>query len=145
EWAKRYGELANGVVDRIDSGGVAHIDLGRIEGLMAPEDQVPGERLVPGRPTACVILEPLRGYRPPAVRLSRAHRLFVQRMLEAEVPEVAAGVVEVKAIAREAGLRTKVAVATTEPTVDPVGACVGPRGVRHRALLADLPNEHVDI
>jgi transcription termination/antitermination protein NusA len=146
-FSQRYGELASGLVDRIDGQGAVHVDLGHIEGVMGLEDQVPGEALVPGRPLSFVILEgrQVAGQRTPTVRVSRAHRLFLQRMLEAEVPEVAAGIVEVKAIAREAGLRSKVAVASTDPGVDPVGACVGPRGVRHRSLLEDLPGEHVDI
>ncbi len=145
EYSKRYGELATAAVDRIDSSGVVHIDLGHIEGLMAPEDQIPGEQYSPGRPVAFVILEPVRASRPPALRVSRAHRLFVQRLLEAEVPEVQAGVVKLRAIAREAGLRTKIAVSSDDETVDAVGACVGPKGVRHHALLENLPNEHVDI
>jgi N utilization substance protein A len=145
-YAKRYGDLATAAVDRLDGSGAVHFDLGRIEGVMPPEDQVPGEHLQPGRPVAFVILEPRNvGRATPALRVSRAHRLFVQRMLEAEVPEVAAGIVEVRAIAREAGLRTKVAVWSNDPAVDAVGACVGPKGVRHRSLLADLPNEHVDV
>ncbi|HEX6548566.1 MAG TPA: transcription termination factor NusA [Candidatus Dormibacteraeota bacterium] len=146
QYAKRYGELATAPVDRIDNTGTVHFDLGHIEGVMPPEDQVPGEQLTPGRAVAFVILEPRSLNRgTPALRVSRAHRLFVQRMLEAEVPEVAAGVIEVRAIAREAGLRTKLAVSSNDPGVDAVGACVGPKGVRHRSLLSDLPHEHVDI
>jgi N utilization substance protein A len=146
-FSQRYGELASGLVDRIDPQRAVHVDLGHIEGVMGLEDQVPGESLVPGRPLSFVILEGRQtpGMRQPTVRVSRSHRLFLQRMLEAEVPEVAAGIVEIKAIAREAGLRSKVAVASTDPAVDPVGACVGPKGVRHRSLLEDLPGEHVDI
>lgn len=145
EWADRQGELSTALVDRVDPRGTVHVDLGRIEGLMSPEDQLPGEHLEPGRLTTFVILEPLRLARPAALRVSRSHKLFVQRMLESEVPEAAAGVVRVRAIAREAGVRTKVAVESMDAAVDPVGACVGPKGVRHHALLADLPNEHVDI
>jgi N utilization substance protein A len=145
EYSKRYGELATASVDRVDSSGVVHVDLGHIEGLMPPEDQIPGEQYTPGRPVAFVILEPIRASRPPSLRVSRAHRLLVQRLLEAEVPEVQAGVVKIRAIAREAGLRTKIAVSSDDPTVDAVGACVGPKGVRHHALLENLPNEHVDI
>ncbi len=145
EWSKRYGELTTATVDRLDSAGTVHVDLGRVEGLMTAEDQLPGESQVPGRPIAFVILEPLRTSRPPALRVSRAHRLFVQRQLEAEVPEVQAGVVRIRAIAREPGRRTKIAVSSDDATVDAVGACVGPKGVRHHALLENLPGEHVDI
>src|SRR6185437_5020331 len=86
-----------------------------------------------------------RNPRQAQVRVSRASRAFVHRLLEAEVPEIKAGTVEIRAIAREPGLRTKIAVSATQPGLDPVGACVGPKGVRHRAILSELSNEHVDI
>src|SRR5947209_5068432 len=92
-----------------------------------------------------VILDAQRNTRQAQVRVSRAARMFVHRLMEAEVPEIKAGTVQVRAIAREPGLRTKVAVSATEPGIDPVGACVGPKGVRHRAILSELANEHVDI
>jgi N utilization substance protein A len=112
---------------------------------MPPEEQIPGEELRPGRPVTVVILEPSPHRRQAQVRVSRASRSFVLRLLEAEVPEINAGAVEVKALAREPGLRTKIAVASSEPGIDPVGACVGPKGVRHRSLLSELGHEHVDI
>src|SRR5712692_7428065 len=142
--AEHRGELATGIVDRIES-GVVYIDLGRAEGVMPPEEQIPGEQLQPGRPVLVVILEPQHNRRQAQVRVSRAGRAFVHRLLEAEVPEIKAGTVQVRAIAREPGLRTKIAVSSSEPGVDPVGACVGPKGVRHRAILSELANEHVDI
>jgi N utilization substance protein A len=144
ELARRQGELANGTVDRIERGTV-FVDLGKVEGWMPPDEQIPGEQLRPGRPVTVVVLEPKARQRQAQVRVSRASRMFVVRLLEAEVPEIAAGTVQVKAIAREPGLRTKIAVASTEPGIDPVGACVGPKGVRHRSLLAELGGEHVDI
>jgi N utilization substance protein A len=142
--AEHKGELASGVVDRIEAGTV-FVDLGRIEGVMPPEEQIPGEQLHPGKPVLVVILEAQRNPRQAQVRVSRAARSFVHRLLEAEVPEIKAGTVQIRSIAREPGLRTKVAVASTEPGLDPVGACVGPKGVRHRAILSELGNEHVDI
>lgn len=142
--AEHKGELASGVVDRMEAGTV-FVDLGRIEGVMPPEEQIPGEQLHPGKPVLVVILEAQRNPRQAQVRVSRAARSFVHRLLEAEVPEIKAGTVQIKSIAREPGLRTKVAVASTEPGLDPVGACVGPKGVRHRAILSELGNEHVDI
>ena len=142
--AEHRGELASGVVDRIE-GGVVYVDLGKAEGVMPPEEQIPGEQLVPGRPVLVVLLETQRNTRQAQVRVSRASRSFVHRLLEAEVPEIKAGTVQVRAIAREPGLRTKIAVSATEPGIDPVGACVGPKGVRHRAILSELANEHVDI
>lgn len=142
--AEHKGELATGVVDRIEA-GVVYIDLGRAEGVMPAEEQIPGEQLVPGRPVLVVILEPQHNRRQAQVRVSRASRAFVHRLLEAEVPEIKAGTVQVRAIAREPGLRTKIAVSSSESGLDPVGACVGPKGVRHRAILSELANEHVDI
>jgi len=142
--AEHKGELASGIVDRVAAGTV-YIDLGRIEGVMPPEEQIPGEELHPGRPALVVILEAQRNARQAQVRVSRAARSFVHRLLEAEVPEIKAGIVLIRAIAREPGLRTKIAVSATQPGIDPVGACVGPKGVRHRAILSELASEHVDI
>jgi N utilization substance protein A len=142
--AEHRGELASGVVDRIE-GGVVYVDLGRAEGVMPPEEQIPGETLHPGRPVLIVILDTQHNRKQAQVRVSRAARSFVHRLLEAEVPEIKAGTVQVRAIAREPGLRTKIAVSSSEPGLDPVGACVGPKGVRHRAILSELSNEHIDI
>ncbi|MEO8745630.1 MAG: transcription termination factor NusA [Candidatus Dormiibacterota bacterium] len=142
--AEHRGELASGVVDRVEAGTV-YVDLGRAEGVMPPEEQIPGEQLRPGRPVLIVILETQRNPKQAQVRVSRAARSFVNRLLEAEVPEIKAGTVLIRGIAREPGLRTKIAVSSTEPGLDPVGACVGPKGMRHRAILSELANEHVDI
>ena len=144
EVSEHRGELATGVVDRIEAGTV-YVDLGRAEGVMPPEEQIPGEQLQPGRPVLVVILEPQRGHRQAQVRVSRAARSFVHRLMEAEVPEIKGGAVEIRALAREPGLRTKIAVWSNEPGLDPVGACVGPKGVRHRAILSELAGEHVDV
>src|SRR3981081_3303254 len=97
------------------------------------------------KPVLVVILETQRTPRQAQVLVSRAARSFVHRLLEAEVPEIKAGTVQIRAIAREPGLRTKIAVSATEPGLDPVGACVGPKGVRHRALLSELSSEPVHI
>jgi N utilization substance protein A len=142
--AEHKGELASGVVDRIEMGTV-YVDLGRAEGVMPPEEQIPGELLHPGRPVLVVIMDAQRNARQAQVRVSRASRMFVHRLLEAEVPEIKAGTVQIRAIAREPGLRTKIGVSSTQPGLDPVGACVGPKGVRHRAILSELATEHVDI
>jgi len=142
--AEHRGELASGIVDRVEA-GIVYVDLGRAEGVMPPEEQIPGEPLHPGRPVLVVILDTQHNRKQAQVRVSRAARAFVHRLLEAEVPEIKAGTVQVRAIAREPGLRTKIAVSSSEPGLDPVGACVGPKGVRHRAILSELVNEHVDI
>jgi transcription termination/antitermination protein NusA len=142
--AEHKGELASGVVDRTEMGTV-YVDLGRAEGVMPPEEQIPGEQLHPGRPVLVVIMDAQRNSRQAQVRVSRASRAFVHRLLEAEVPEIKAGTVQVRAIAREPGLRTKIGVSSSQPGLDPVGACVGPKGVRHRAILSELASEHIDI
>src|SRR6266849_6185731 len=142
--AEHRGELATGIVDRSEAGTV-YVDLGRAEGVMPPEEQIPGEHLHPGRPVLVLILDAQHNPRQAQVRISRASRMFVHRLLEAEVPEIKAGTVQVRAIAREPGLRTKIAVSASERGIDPVGACVGPKGVRHRAILSELASEHVDI
>ncbi len=142
--SEHKGELASGVVDRNEMGTV-YVDLGKAEGVMPPEEQIPGELLHPGKPVLVVIMEPQRNARQAQVRVSRASRMFVHRLLEAEVPEIKAGTVQVRGIAREAGLRTKIAVSATQVGLDPVGACVGPKGVRHRAILSELASEHVDV
>ena len=142
--AEHKGELATGIVDRIEA-GIVYVDLGRAEGVMPPEEQIPGEQLIPGRPVLVIILDTQHNRKQAQVRVSRAARTFVHRLLEAEVPEIKAGTVQVRAIAREPGLRTKIAVSSSEPGLDPVGACVGPKGVRHRAILSELANEHIDI
>ncbi|HEY6118129.1 MAG TPA: transcription termination/antitermination protein NusA, partial [Candidatus Dormibacteraeota bacterium] len=142
--AEHRGELASGVVDRIE-GGVVYVDLGRAEGVMPSEEQIPGEILHPGRPVLVVMLDAQPNRRQAQVRVSRASRSFVHRLMEAEVPEIKAGTVQVRAIAREPGLRTKIAVSSSQAGLDPVGACVGPKGVRHRAILSELANEHIDI
>src|SRR5437660_1391482 len=142
--AEHRGELATGVVDRTE-GGTIYVDLGRAEGVMPPEEQIPGEQLHPGRPVLVVILDTQHNRKQAQVRVSRAARSFVHRLLEAEVPEIKAGTVQIRSIAREPGPRTKIAVSSSEPGLDPVGACVGPKAVRRRAILSELANEHVDI
>ena len=145
EAAEHRGELATGVIDRVENGTV-YLDMGgRAEGVMAPEEQIPGEEMRAGKPLTVVILDARRNLRQPQVQVSRASRLFVRRLLEAEVPEIKKGAVSIKAIAREPGLRSKVAVHSEDPAIDAVGACVGPKGVRHRSLLAELGREHIDF
>ena len=145
EAGEHRGELATGVIDRVENGTV-YLDMGgRAEGVMPPEEQIPGEEIRPGKPMMVVILDTKRTARQPQVQVSRASRLFVRRLLEAEVPEIKNGAVTIKAIAREPGLRSKVAVYAEDPAIDAVGACVGPKGVRHRSLLAELGREHIDF
>ena len=137
EFSKRIGEIVTGTAQRYEGGSLV-VTIDRAEAFMPRSEQIPGEQLHPGRPVLVVILEPEHNRRQAQVRVSRASRAFVHRLMEAEVPEIKAGTVQVRAIAREPGLRTKIAVSSSEPGLDPVGACVGPKGVRHRAILSEL-------
>ena len=142
------GEMVSGVVDRIEEHGgekVVYLELGKAEGVMPPEEQIPGESLRPGQRVKVLLLEQRRHGRGAQVLVSRAHKAFIRRLLEFEIPEVASGAVQIRALAREPGVRTKVGVSATQPGLDPVGACIGPRGVRHRSVVSELGNERVDF
>ncbi len=112
---------------------------------MPNNQKVPGERLKLHDRMRAVVLEVKDGSRGPQIILSRAHRNFLRRLLENEVPEIYHGIVEIRAIAREPGARAKVAVSATQPGVDPVGACVGIKGVRIQAIVKELHDEKIDI
>ncbi|NOX64190.1 MAG: transcription termination/antitermination protein NusA [Chloroflexi bacterium] len=148
DYAEREGELVTGVVRSIDYGTgnvIVALDGGRAEGVLSRSDQIPGERYRPNNTVLAYVSEVSRGNRGPVIHLSRTHRNMLRRLLEKEVPEIKQGVVEVKAIAREAGSRSKVAVASTQPGVDPVGSCVGMRGVRIQNIVNELNGEKIDI
>ncbi|MHB8572342.1 MAG: transcription termination factor NusA [Candidatus Dormibacteria bacterium] len=138
------GEIRDGIVERSDPSGVV-LSLGRLEGVLAPAEQIPGEDYRLGSHVKVLLLDPNRRSRQPQVQVSRAHRDFVKRLLEMEIPELAQGKVVIRGIAREPGLRTKVAVFTEQAGLDPVGACVGPKGVRIRAVVSELGQERVDV
>jgi N utilization substance protein A len=138
------GELASAVVDRTD-GDLVFVNTERSEALLPPEEQIPGERYQAGQRLKVLLLEPRLGRRGPTQIVSRTHRWLVNRLLEFEVPEILSGAVVVKGLAREAGLRTKLAVESTEVGLDPVGACVGPKGARIRAVVEELGGERVDV
>lgn len=138
------GELASAVVDRLD-GDLVYVNTERAEALLPPEEQIPGERYHPGQRVKVLLLEPRMGRRGPTQVVSRTHRWLVNRLLEFEVPEIMSGAVVVKALSREPGLRTKLAVESNEEGLDPVGACVGPKGARIRAVVDELGGERVDV
>ena len=115
------------------------------EALLPPEEQIPIETYAPGQRIKVLLLEPRMGRRGPSQVVSRSNRSLVKRLLEFEVPEILSGAVQVKALAREAGLRTKLAVESTEDGLDAVGACVGPKGARIRAVVDELGGERVDV
>ncbi|HLG50991.1 MAG TPA: transcription termination factor NusA [Chloroflexota bacterium] len=140
----REGDIVTGVVQRVEAKAVI-IDLGKAEATLPATEQVPGEVYRHGQRLKVYVVEVARTPRGPQIIVSRTHRGLVRRLFELEVPEVFSGVVEIKAIAREPGSRSKVAVVARQEGVDPVGSCVGVRGVRHQNIVNELNGEKVDI
>ena len=138
-------QLVSGVVQQGGKGGNVLVDLGGVEAVLPPHEQVPGESFSHGERVKAYVTEVGRGPRGAQITLSRTHPNFVRRLFEHEVPEVADGSVEIVAIAREEGHRTKVAVASRTPGVGAKGACIGPMGQRVRAVMAELRGEKIDI
>ncbi|HUT18504.1 MAG TPA: transcription termination factor NusA [Anaerolineae bacterium] len=143
-YADREGELINGMVANITPHSIT-LNLGRTEAVMPRNQQVPGERYRIGQRIRAFVMEVRRTNRGPQIVVSRAHRDMLRRLLEIEVPEIFSGTVEIKSIAREAGKRTKVAVSALQTGVDPVGSCVGVRGMRIQSIVAELGGEKIDV
>jgi transcription termination/antitermination protein NusA len=144
EYIDRVGEVLNGIVQRADPRAVI-IDLGKAEAVMPAREQVPTERYRPGQRIKVYLLEVNRDTRGPQVIVSRTHAQLIKRLFELEVPEIFSGAVEIMAVAREPGLRSKVAVAARQEKVDPVGSCVGVRGVRIQNIVNELYGEKIDV
>ena len=144
EFSGRVGGLISGMILRFDGPDV-RVDLGRTEGIMPKEERVPDERLNPNQRLAFLLKRIEDSLKGKQIILSRADAVFVQKLFEREVPEMGSGSVEVKAISREAGVRTKMAVFSNQSGVDPVGSCVGQKGVRVQAVTNELGGERVDI
>ena len=142
---RQVGEIVSGVVQAINAQGVTiGLDM-KAEGIMPNNQKIPGERLKLHDRIRAVVMEVKDGTRGPQIILSRAHRNFLRRLLENEVPEIYHGIVEIRAISREPGARAKVAVSAAQPGIDPVGACVGIKGVRIQAIVRELHDEKIDI
>lgn len=144
EFMGRETELINGIIHRCSSDTV-FVNLGSTEAVMMPSEQLASEDYQPGQRIKAVITEVRKTSKGPQILISRTNAGLVKRLFEAEVPEIADGYVEVKSVAREAGSRTKIAVHGTEPDIDPVGACVGPKGVRVQNVVNELYGEKIDI
>ena len=144
QYASREGELITGTVSRIEPRAIV-LDLGKAEAILATTEQSPLEHYRIGQNVKAYVLEVRRSAKGPQIYVSRTHKGFLRRLFELEVPEVHAGTVEIKAIAREAGSRSKVAVASRQPGLDPVGATVGQRGARVQAVVAELGGEKIDV
>ncbi len=144
EFKSVEGDVITGTVQRKE-GRVILVDIGRTTGIMKPEDQMPTERYRSGDRLKMFVREVSLGTRGPQILLSRTHEGLVRKLFEFEIPEVAEGSVVLKAIAREPGARTKVAVAANESGIDPIGACIGQRGTRIQTVTAELSGEKIDI
>ncbi|KKS37761.1 MAG: Transcription termination factor NusA [Parcubacteria group bacterium GW2011_GWA2_42_14] len=144
EYKNKEGELVSGIVQRIEGRNV-YIDLGHGIGVLPPEEQIPGERYRLGERVKAIISLVESSPKGPGIFLSRAHPRLIKKLFEIEVPEIAAGTVEIKSLAREAGSRTKVAVESKEENIDPVGSLVGQKGVRVTTVINELGGEKIDI
>ncbi len=144
EYAGKEGDIITGLVRRIEPKQI-FVDLGRTEAVLPSTEQVPNEKYRIGQRIRVYLLEVARTTRGSRVVVSRSHPDMLRRLLELEVPEIASGVIEIKAAAREAGFRSKVAVASAQGGVDPVGCCVGLRGIRIQNIVSELNGEKIDV
>ncbi|HEX5380159.1 MAG TPA: transcription termination factor NusA [Phenylobacterium sp.] len=144
EFKDRVGEIVNGVVKRVEYGNTV-VDLGRGEGIMRRDQSIPRENFNIGDRIRCYIYDVRRETKGPQILLSRAHGGFMAKLFAQEVPEVYDGVIEIRAVARDPGSRAKMAVVSNDSSIDPVGACVGMRGSRVQAVVAELQGEKIDI
>src|SRR5476651_2629804 len=144
DFKDQVGNIVTGTVRRRERNDL-YVDLGKAEAIMPGKEQVPGEEYAPGERIRCLLMEIQSTPRGPEIILSRASPKFVRRLFELEVTEVADGTVKIEAFAREPGYRTKIAVTSTDPKVDPVGACVGARGARVKSIVRELGGEKIDI
>jgi N utilization substance protein A len=144
EYGSRMGDVVTGIVQQAHR-RMTIIDLGRVEAILPASEQVPNERYENGQRLKVYLLDIREPGRGPNLVVSRRHEGLLKGLFYLEVPEIYDGLVEIKAVAREAGLRSKVGVWSKEPGIDPVGACVGPRGSRVRAVVSELRNEKIDI
>ncbi len=145
EFAGTEGDLVSGIVQQGSDPRLVFVDLGKIEAVLPPQEQVPGEKYVHGTRLKCHVVQVSRTPKGPRVTVSRTHPNLVKALFALEVPEIADGSVQIAAIAREAGHRTKMAVYSTVPGLNAKGACIGPMGARVRAVMAELHGEKIDI
>src|SRR5215471_13283978 len=144
EFVDREGKISRGLVHRIEKRNVI-VEIGKAEAVLMEREQIPGERYTPGDRIRAYVLEVKKGVKGPQIMLSRTHPVFLVRLFETEIPEIAEGIVQVKEAAREPGERAKVAVTSTKRDVDPIGACVGLRGTRIQVISRELRGEKIDI
>jgi transcription termination/antitermination protein NusA len=145
EFRGREGDIVAGVIQQGPNPRMVHIDLGSVEAILPPEEQVPGEEYLHGARIRVYVTSVSKGLKGPSITVSRTHPGLVRKLFALEVPEIASGVVEIASLAREAGHRTKIAVRATQPGVNAKGACIGELGQRVRAVTAELHDEKIDI
>ena len=145
EFTGREGDLVSGIVQQGTNPRMIRVDIGKVEANLPPEEQVPGESYAHGTRLKCIVTAVRKGFKGPQVTVSRTHPNLVRQLFALEVPEIADGTVVIKALAREAGHRTKIAVTSTVPGVNAKGACIGPMGQRVRQVMAELSGEKIDI
>ena len=145
EFLSKKGTLITGIVQRKDERNNVIVNIGKTDAVMPTKEQIPGEYYKPGNRIRVFVLNVKETTRLPQVIVSQAHSEIVRELFELEVPEIEDGIVEIKSIAREAGFRTKLAVWSNDPSVDSVGACIGPRGSRIQTIVGELKNEKIDI
>ncbi len=145
EFTTSVGDIVSGVIQQGRDPKMIHVNLGRIEGRIPPQEQVPGEVYTHGNRIKCFVVEVKQGPKGPEIMLSRSHPAFVKQLFALEVPEINDRIVEIMAVAREAGHRTKIAVRSHRAGVSPKGSLIGPMGARSRAVTEELNGEKIDI
>ncbi len=145
EFLDKKGTLITGIIQKVDERRNVIVNIGKTDAIMPRKEQIPGEYYKPGNRIRVFVLNVKETTRLPQVIVSHGHAEIVRELFELEVPEIEDGLVEIKNITREAGYRTKIAVAGSDPDVDPVGACIGPRGSRIQTIVSELKNEKIDI
>lgn len=145
EYQDRQGEIVSGLIQKVDK-NIVIVDLGRLEGIMTATEQVPGEEYHVNDKVKAYVVEVQKSSKGvPQMLISRTHPGFVRRLFELEIPEIYEGLIEIKNIVREPGSRTKIAVYSKDMNIDPVGSCVGPRGIRIQNILNELLEEKIDV
>jgi N utilization substance protein A len=144
EYGQKEGEIVSGIVQRVERGSI-FVDMGRATGMISYEEQIPGEHYKQGERVRAYLYAVEESPKGIMLKLSRAHPKFLSKLFEIEAPEIAQGVVEIKAVAREAGARSKIAVSSADQHIDPIGSLVGQRGVRVSTVMSELRGEKIDI
>ena len=145
EFQAKEGDIVSGVIQQGADRNLVFVNLGNVEGVLPPEEQVPGEDYEHGKRIRCYVVSVKKGPKGPIITLSRSHPKLVEELFKFEVPEIADKVVVIEGLAREAGHRTKIAVSTSVSGINPKGACIGPMGGRVRAVMSELGGEKIDI